>query len=296
VPGNASKSTVVIITRNRRPELLHTLRHMTTLPDAAPIIVLDNASTDGTSEAVAAEFPEVTLLRGKRNLGATGRNVAVDRVTTPYVAFCDDDTRWQPGSLSRAAELLDRHPGLAAVVARCLLAPRLAEDPVTPEMRDSPVPGPSWLPGPALLSVLAATTMFRTDAFRGAGGFSPRVWFGGEEELLTLDLVSQGWWVCWAEELVVHHEPSVFRDPLRRRQLVLRNALWTTWLRRPLRSALRRSASVLASAPKDRHTASAVVEALAGLPWIVRDRKVVPPHVERNLRLLENPPAQRQVG
>jgi hypothetical protein len=43
--------TVVIITRNRREELLGTLEHMTTLPDRAPVVVVDNGSTDHTSDA-----------------------------------------------------------------------------------------------------------------------------------------------------------------------------------------------------------------------------------------------------
>ena len=39
------------------------------------------------------------------------------------------------------------------------LAPDLREDPITPELRYSPVPGPDWLPGPALLGVMAALMM-----------------------------------------------------------------------------------------------------------------------------------------
>jgi hypothetical protein len=80
--------------------------------------------------------------------------------------------------------------------------PDLAEDPLTPEVRHSPVPGPSWPPGPAPLSVLAGATMFRVAAFREVGGFSARLCFGGEEELLAIDLAARGWWMCWAEELL----------------------------------------------------------------------------------------------
>jgi hypothetical protein len=57
------------------------------------------------------------------------------------VAFCDD-SRWQAGALTRAADLLDAHPGLASVTARILVEPDLREDPLTPELRHSPVPGP----------------------------------------------------------------------------------------------------------------------------------------------------------
>ena len=83
--------TVVVITRNRRPELVRTLERMTALPERPPVIVVDNASDDGSAMA-AGSFPGVTVIEAARNLGAAGRNVAVRRVTTPYVAFCDDDT------------------------------------------------------------------------------------------------------------------------------------------------------------------------------------------------------------
>jgi GT2 family glycosyltransferase len=292
--------TVVMITHNRREEALSTLDHMTTLPDAAPIIVVDNASEDGTAESIAREFPGVELMAMTENLGAAGRNHAMDLVTTPYAAFCDDDTRWQPGALTRAADLLDTHPGLGSVTGRCLVEPELREDPITPELRDSPVPGPDWLPGPALLGIMAGLTTVRVSAFREVGGFNTRMWLGGEEELFALDLAAGGWWMCWAEDVVIHHAPSRARDPRRRRQLGIRNTLWTLWLRRPVRSALRRSGVVLGSAPKDAATVAAVAEALRGALWVIRERRVVPPAVEHGLRLLEEPQrnsaARRYVG
>jgi GT2 family glycosyltransferase len=294
------RTTVVIITRDRRDELLRTIGHMTRLPDAAPVVVVDNASSDGSADAVAAAHPGVRLIRAGTNLGSLGRNLAVRGVTTPYVAFCDDDTRWEAGALAGAADLLDAYGALASVTARIVVEPSLAEDPLMPELRDSPVPRPDWLPGPALLSVLAGASMFRVTAFREVGGFSPRLWLGGEEELLAIDLAARGWWMCWAEDLVVRHAPSTLRDPRRRRQLGIRNTLWTTWLRRPARSALRRTGTVLRSRPRDRASASAVAEAVAGLPWVLRERRVVPPQVEKGLQLLEEPQrrsvARRYVG
>ncbi|EWC63206.1 putative transferase [Actinokineospora spheciospongiae] len=283
----SGRVTVVVITHNRRAELCRTLAHMAALSDRAPIIVVDNGSGDGSATAVARDFPEVELLASPRNLGAIGRNLAVERVRTPYVAFCDDDTCWEPGSLTRAADLLDENPELGSVTGRCLVEPGLREDPITPEMRHSPVPGPDWLPGPALLGIMAGLSMVRVSAFRDVGGFSPRLWLGGEEELFALDLAARGWWMCWAEDVVIRHAPSRARDPRARRADGIRNTLWTAWLRRPLRSAVRHTAWVLRGAPKDRATAGAVGRALLGLPWVLAGRRVVPAEVESGLRLLE---------
>ncbi|MFF4019680.1 glycosyltransferase family 2 protein [Streptomyces sp. NPDC001843] len=294
------RTTVVVITHNRRAELLRTLRLLRELPERPAVTVTDNGSCDGTAEAVRRDFPEVRLLTPGRNLGAVGRNLAVRGVRTPYVAFCDDDSWWEPGSLRRAADLLDARPRLAGVTARILVEPGGTEDPVVRELRESPLTGPGWLPGPPLGSFLAAATVLRTDAFRGAGGFHPGLWLGGEEELLATDLLRQGWWLSYAEELTVHHQASVLRDSTARRVLGLRNTLWFTWLRRPLGPAVRRTAHLLATVPRDAASARAFAHAAAGLPWVLRQRDPVPPELERRLTELQHArrdsPARRYVG
>ena len=58
-----------------------------------------------------------------RNVGAAVRNAGVRRARTPYVAFSDDDSWWQPGALRRAAAALDADPRLGLVAARTLVGP-----------------------------------------------------------------------------------------------------------------------------------------------------------------------------
>jgi GT2 family glycosyltransferase len=292
--------TVVIMTRDRRPELLRTLERMTAVPERPRIIVADNGSTDGTADAVLSRFPEVSLWRSAKNMGATARNAAVRRVGSPYVAFCDDDTWWEPGALRAAADVLDAHDGLASVTGRVVVEPGSTDDPIVPELSGSPVLAPGWLPGPALLGILAGASMVRVAAFREVGGFSPRLWLGGEEELLAIDLAARGWWMCYRDDVVVHHAASTVRDATKRRRLGIRNTLWTTWLRRPVPGALRRTRAVLGSLPRDATSARALADAVAGLPWVVCERRVVPRGVEEGLRLLEGPQrrstARRYVG
>lgn len=291
---------VVVITRNRRQELLRSLGRMTALPEKPDILVGDNGSTDGTCEAAATGFPQVKLFRSTQNLGTIARNEIVKRLQTTYVAFCDDDMWWDPGALSLAADTLDAHDGLAAVTGRIIVEPGGQEDPIVPELSGSPVPAPGWLPGPALLGILAGASMLRISAFWEAGGFCSRLWLGGEEELLSIDLAARGWWMCYREDVVVHHAASPLRDSRERRRLGIRNTLWTTWLRRPLPSVLRRTKAIIASLPPDATSACAVAEALAGVPWVVRERRRVPAPVEYGLRLLEEPQrrsvARRYVG
>jgi hypothetical protein len=89
----------------------------------------------------------------------------------------------------------------------------------------------------------------RVSTFRACGGFSPRLWLGGEEELLVADLVTAGHVLCYLPDAVVHHQPSAARDPRRRRLLGVRNTLWFTWLRRPLPAAAGRTPELARCVP-----------------------------------------------
>lgn len=277
---------VVVITLDRRREALACLERLACLPERPHVVLVDNGSSDGTADAVRRAHPQVELVALRTNLGAVGRNLGVERLSTPYVAFCDDDTWWEPGSLRRAADLLDAHPTLGLVTARIVVEPGGGDDPIVAELRDSPVPGPGWLPGPALGSFLAGASMLRREAFASCGGFSQRLMFAGEEELLAVDLLTAGWELCYVEDLVVHHEASKLRDPHARRRAGLRNTLWFTWLRQPLRVALRRTAFLARTVPADRTSALAVLDALRGLSWVVAERRPMPAPVASRLAQL----------
>src|SRR5690349_17400025 len=120
---------VVMITYNRRAEVLHSLGELALLPERPEIVVVDNGSIDGTAAAVARHFPHVRLVKAGANLGAAGRTLGVQHVEAPYVAFCDDDTWWEPGTLRHAADLFDARSRLALLTARVLVGREEREDP-----------------------------------------------------------------------------------------------------------------------------------------------------------------------
>jgi GT2 family glycosyltransferase len=251
------------------------------------VVVVDNGSRDGTGAMVRERHPDVTLLSPGANLGAVGRNLGVQAVSTPYVAFCDDDTWYDPGALAHAADLLDAHPTLAVVTASILVEPAGRLDSICEEMARSPLERPAGLPGHPLLSFLAGVSVVRREAFLAAGGFSERLWLGGEEELLASDLARAGWHMAYVPSVVAHHQASTLRDPHLRRRHGIRNTLWFTWLRRPVRSAVRRTVGLLRGLPRDSVSLGGIVEAVRGLPWVIRERRVVPEHVETGYQQLE---------
>src|SRR4051795_3876844 len=112
----ASRVDVVIVTRNRRGSLLRTLDELAALPEHPRIIVVDNASTDGTADAVGGAHPDVDVVSLDFNAGAAGRTVGGQRRGGPYVAVADAHSWWAPGALSAAADVLDSAPRLAVLV------------------------------------------------------------------------------------------------------------------------------------------------------------------------------------
>ncbi|MFC4530119.1 glycosyltransferase family 2 protein [Sphaerisporangium dianthi] len=281
--------TVVIATRNRREELLRTLGRLRALPERPPVIVVDNGSSDGTAGRVRADFPETEVIGLSRNLGAPARNVGVLAARTPYVAFSDDDSWWEPGSLRLAAETFGAHPRLGLVAARMLVGPGLVPDPINAMLADTPLRTGPGQAGPPVLGFLACGSVVRREAFLQAGGFSPVLFFPGEEQLLAYDLAALGWDRCYVAGVGAVHEPSPLRmPPAGRRRVQARNALLTVWLRRPARVVLRETARLAARAPRDLSCGLALLDALLRLPLVVAGRRRLPAHVEAAARLLES--------
>jgi N-acetylglucosaminyl-diphospho-decaprenol L-rhamnosyltransferase len=283
-PSEASGDvTVVIATRERRERLARTLDRLESLPRRPPVIVVDNGSSAATLAAVRARAGStVRVLALGENRGAAARTAGVDLARTPYVAFADDDSWWAPGALPRAARHLDRHPRVGVLAARILVGDDEHLDPTCTAMADSPLVAPEPLPGPALLGFVACGAVVRRDAYLAVGGFDRRFGVGGEEALLAIDLAAAGWWLAYAHDVVAHHHPSPADRRPEREDRMLCNDLWCAALRRPGPAVLAAAArAVRARRPR------ALLLAARGAPWVLRERRVVPAHVERQLRLLE---------
>jgi GT2 family glycosyltransferase len=277
--------TVVVATRDRRDQLMRTLARLQALPERPAVIVVDDASRDGTLAQVARDAPWARVVALPTSRGAGARNAGAAAADTPYVAFADDDSWYAPGALTRAAAALDADSGLAGVAARILVGPDEREDPVCAAMRRSPLP-PRPDGAPTVLGFLACGVVLRRDAFLAVGGFDGRLGVGGEEELLAMDLAAAGWRLAYRDDVVAHHHPPPRRDTAARRRVQTRNALWCAWLRRPASRALAVTAAAVGRGLTDPAARRGLLDALRGLRPVLADRRVVPPYVERGLRAL----------
>jgi N-acetylglucosaminyl-diphospho-decaprenol L-rhamnosyltransferase len=85
------------------------------------VIVIDNASFDGSATLIAAEFPQVHFLQSERNLGFSGaNNLALEHAQGRYVLFLNPDTRVLADAVQVAVSALDEHSEAAMAGVRLL--------------------------------------------------------------------------------------------------------------------------------------------------------------------------------
>ncbi len=106
--------SVVIPTYNRAALLPETLRRvLAQTSPAEEVILVDDGSTDGTAEMVAAIFgPRVTLRRIANSGDLAARNHGIAAATGDLVAFCDSDDLWEPELLAGMRAIWRAEPGL----------------------------------------------------------------------------------------------------------------------------------------------------------------------------------------
>jgi len=112
------KLSILIVTYNSVRLIDKLLQHLAheTRDIAAQVIVVDNASQDGTAGQIRRLHPWVNLVASTENLGfAAGNNLAARHALGRYLLLLNPDALPQPGALTHALALLERHPqvGLA---------------------------------------------------------------------------------------------------------------------------------------------------------------------------------------
>lgn len=107
------RTSFVIATRDRSQELCATLDRLLDTFQYL-IMLVDNASRDDSvaaaSRVASRSTGRVAVIPLNRNAGAVARNVGVARSSTPYVAFCDDDSWWAAEAIQLAEQTSSNTP------------------------------------------------------------------------------------------------------------------------------------------------------------------------------------------
>jgi N-acetylglucosaminyl-diphospho-decaprenol L-rhamnosyltransferase len=222
--------SILIVTYNSAGEIvaqLDALRDDATR-DGWQVIVLDNASSDGTADLVERAHPWVTLLRSPRNLGfAAGNNLAARYADGMQLLLLNPDAQPAPGAIRRGLARMLARPEVGVAGGRLTASdgrdqpsarrfPSLLNDLLALSglsaryprsrffgradrtWRDPAVPGATdWVPG--------AFALIRRDLFCGLGGFDERFFLYYEEVDLCRRARQRGFEVQYWPDLVVRH-------------------------------------------------------------------------------------------
>jgi GT2 family glycosyltransferase len=115
--------SIIIANYNGRDRLADCVASLHQYPPNAPfeILVVDDASSDGSYEMMRERFPRVRLLRNKVNVHyGRSNNLALDIAAGRYVYLLNNDTMMLPGALDTMMKFLDEHPSAGAVGSKLL--------------------------------------------------------------------------------------------------------------------------------------------------------------------------------
>ncbi len=116
--------SIVIPTYNGKPHLekcLPALRAIDYPLEKVEVIVVDNASSDGTAAFLKTKFPWVKLLRQEINHYCRANNLGIKAANGEYIALLNNDTKVEKGWLSELVKVIHPNPEIGAVGSKVLL-------------------------------------------------------------------------------------------------------------------------------------------------------------------------------
>jgi hypothetical protein len=180
--------SIVIATHNRRVVACESLARLQAFRKACEIIVVDNASADGSADAVAPLCDRV--IRLTRNRGSCAKAYGVDESTGAYVVFLDDDSCPDSDSLERMVEHFADDAKLGAAGFTVTLPDDRREGSALPDV------------------FVGCGVGFRREALQTAGGLDRTFFMQAEEYDLAFRLASAGWRVAVFDDLHVEHRKT----------------------------------------------------------------------------------------
>ena len=223
--------SVVVVSFNTREVLLRCLRDLFAdlsefAPDQSEVWVVDNASHDGSADAVRREFPTVQLIELDENIGfGPANNRAFERARGEFFFLLNSDAFVHRGVTRELVEYLRAHPGVGGV------GPKLQNADGTLQVSCWKFPSPSraWIESFGLARllgdhpkwgdyyrwahdegrdvdfVIGAALLVRRATWEQVGGFDPEFFLYAEETDWQKRIWQSGWKIAFWPKAVVTH-------------------------------------------------------------------------------------------
>jgi len=186
-PDPSPQTTAVLTSFNKCDDVRANLLGLRaqTRPFAA-IVVVDNASSDGTLEMIREEFPEVELVAmPNSSYGACETfNIGFACARTPLTAILDDDVVLPPEWLEKTTQRLLQEPETTAILSTKVVEPGMPESyKAAPEINKERY----------MSTFRGGASLARSSALAEAGGYDVRLFIYGNERDLTCRLLNLGY-------------------------------------------------------------------------------------------------------
>jgi GT2 family glycosyltransferase len=245
--------SALIVSHNEKELLLQCLRAFYATADVpVEAVVVDNASTDGSAAAVAAEFPKATVLLEKKNLGyGRAANIGLERCQGRFVLLLNPDVTVDPLAVGRLADHLLTRPDAGGVGPRVLMPDGKRDQDAR---RAFPVPSTLFYRTVGLTKLFPRSRRFgrhnmghmdesdvhemdagtkdclmlRMAAVDRIGFFDPRYFMFGEDVDLCYRLKLGGWKVFYLPTATATHQKRAATTKAQRKATYERHrAMWT---------------------------------------------------------------------
>ncbi len=222
------KVSVIIVSYNTRQMTLNCLHALKAGLEGvmAEVWVVDNASQDGSAEAIRAAFPEVHVVDNPINAGfGAANNLALKKAAGEFLLLLNTDAFVRPDAVAELVSYLKTHPKVGIAGPRLLNADGSLQRSCYPY----PSPGRAWLENLGLSGPLArhpvlgdysawahdrertvewvigACLLVRREAYRQAGGFDEAFFMYQEETDWQKRVQNCGWEIAFTPSAAVTH-------------------------------------------------------------------------------------------
>jgi hypothetical protein len=188
------------------------------------VLIVDSASTDGSTQAVQAQFPQAIYIYSSQNIGfGPANNLALRQAAGDFILLLNPDTLVHPGAIESLLRFLEQNPGVGAAASKLLNPDGSLQYSCSPEPSlrgeflrlfhlggvrpDGYYPMETWdEKAPRAVDVILGACMFlRKPVLDQVGLFDEQFFMYNEETDLCRRIRQAGWKIYWAPQAQVTH-------------------------------------------------------------------------------------------
>lgn len=212
--------SAVVLAYNRATEVAYTLNKLkaygASLPFPLEIIVVDNESSDNTSEMVLQNFPDVRIVKIEKNIGIAGWNEGFKIATHKYILVLDDDSHVEHG-LPEAIDYLEHNKQVGILALNVTTGPYKTDEWIWQD-------GKPWQHEQEVVGFFGCGAIIRKTVYEKVGGFAEWMYVYGHEWEYGIRCLNAGYTIKYFQKSsVIHRASPINRTSKRARVFGTRN-------------------------------------------------------------------------